>query len=169
MELVDLGPLSAAQQAELVGEEVDPWGTLGKELEWGPKDAHVALLSDEGRVVAVAGWLISEVEIAGRRLPVVGIGGVIVAARMRGQGLGRCVITEALGRAERLGPEIALLFCEPDRVGLYRRHGFVRVTEPVQVEQPTGTVDMPMETMWRALGPEAALPAGPIKVPGLPF
>ncbi|HUZ28965.1 MAG TPA: hypothetical protein VMU90_06975, partial [Solirubrobacteraceae bacterium] len=82
MELVDLGPLSAAQQAELVGEEVDPWGTLGKELEWGPKDAHIALLSDEGRVVAVAGWLIAEVEIAGQRLPVVGIGGVIVAAQL---------------------------------------------------------------------------------------
>jgi predicted GNAT family N-acyltransferase len=169
MELVDLGPLSAAQQAELVGEEIDPWGTLGKELEWRPKDAYVALLSAEGRVVAAAGWLIAEVEIADRSLPVVGIGGVIVAARLRGQGLGRCVITEALGRAVRLGPEIALLFCQPDRVGLYQRHGFARVTEPVQVEQTTGIVDMPMETMWRALGPEGALPAGPIKVPGLPF
>jgi hypothetical protein len=79
------------------------------------------------------------------------------------------VITEALGRAERQGPEIALLFCQPDRVGLYQRHGFARVTEPVQVEQPTGIVDMPMETMSRALRPGATLTPGPIKVPGLPF
>jgi predicted GNAT family N-acyltransferase len=169
MELVELGELSAAQLAELVGSEVDPWGPPGNDLEWRPKHQHVALLDPDGRLAAAAGWLIAEVELAGQRREVVGIGGVIVAARLRGHGLGRCVITEAIGRAERLGPDVAMLFCQPDRVGLYQRHGFQRVTEPVQVEQPTGTVEMPMETMWRPLRGGAALPPGPVRLRGLPF
>jgi predicted N-acetyltransferase YhbS len=169
MELVELGPLTAAQQAELVGDEVNPWGPLGRGLEWRVKDQHVALVDPDGRLVAASGWLVSEIEIGGQRRPVVGIGGVIVAARFRGQGLGRCVITEAIGRAERMGPDLALLFCQPDRVALYERHGFRLVTEPVQAEQASGPVDMPMETMWRALRAGASLPPGPIRLPGLPF
>lgn len=169
MELVELGPLSPAQQAELVGDEANPWGELGRDLEWQPKDHHVALLSPDGRLVAAAGWLVADVEVAGQPIPVVGIGGVIVAARLRGQGLGRCVISEAIGRAEQLDPQLAMLFCQPDRVELYERHGFVQLQEPVRVQQPSGGVDMPMETMWRPQRPGASLPPGPVNLPGLPF
>jgi predicted GNAT family N-acyltransferase len=169
MELVELGPLSPAQQAELVGDEVDPWGELGKGLEWRPKDHHVALFSPDGRLVAAAGWLVTDVEVADQPIAVVGIGGVIVAAGLRGQGLGRCVIAEAIGRAEQLGPQLAMLFCQPDRVELYERFGFVQLRESVRVQQPAGTVDMPMETMWRPQRPGVSLPPGQVEVPGLPF
>lgn len=169
MELVELGRLSGAQQAELEGDEPHPWGLTGEGLEWRPKDHHVGLRDADGALVAVAGWLITEVEAQGRRIPVVGIGGVIVAARCRGQGLGRRVIAEVIARAQRLGPEIALLFCAPARVSLYERRGFVRVSDPVVVGQAGGRLKIPMETMWRPLREAAALPAGPLNIAGLPF
>jgi hypothetical protein len=62
-----------------------------------------------------------------------------------------------------------LLFCHPDRVGLYRRLGFGYVEPPVMVQQPEGYAEMPMRTMWRALAAGASWPSGCLTVHGLPF
>ncbi len=169
MELVELGPLSEEQRRELEGDEVNPFGTLGSDLKWRPKDHHVALRGPDGRLGAAAGWLLVEVDVAGTVMPVVGIGGVIVAKPLRGTGLGRRVIAEAIDRAEALGPEIAMLFCQDDRVALYQRHGFALVEPPVLADQPGGPVEVPLEVMWRPLWYGAALALGPVRIPGLPF
>jgi GNAT superfamily N-acetyltransferase len=102
-------------------------------------------------------------------LPVVGVGGVIVAAPHRGQGLATRVIVEALRRAATLGPDVAMLFCHRDRVGLYRRHQFVEIFPPVFVDQPGGLIEMPMVAMWRTIRAGVELPAGRVVVCGLPF
>jgi predicted N-acetyltransferase YhbS len=172
LELIEFGDLTAEQLAELERGDDDPFdsGRLTRALTWRPKDRHVALRGEDGRLVASVGLLLAEVN-AGDHLgvPVVGIGGVIVAAARRGEGLGSRVIEAALRRAERLGPYIAMLFCYEDRAGLYRRHGFSEVPPPVRVHQPEGQIEMPMITMWRGLRAGAVLPAGPIALTGLPF
>jgi predicted GNAT family N-acyltransferase len=167
--LVELGQLTSEQRSQLEGDEVDPFGSTGSDLVWRPKEHHVALVGEDGRLAAAAGWVLSEVEVAGGVIPVVGIGGVIVAAAHRGGGMGRRVIAEVMERAGREGPRLAMLFCQEDRVSLYQRRGFVRIEHPVIVEQPGGAIEAPIEAMWRSLRSGALLPEGPVHVRGLPF
>lgn len=169
VELIEFGRLSEEQYAELVGDEADPWGAGEDDLAWRPKDRHVGLRDDDGRLVAAAGLVVVEVQVGEQPpIPVVGLGGVIVTAPYRGRGLGRRVITEALERARAMGPEIAMLFCRAENVGLYQRHGFAEIPEPVFVDQPDGPVEI-SEAMWRPLEEGARLPEGIVKVNGLPF
>lgn len=172
VELIDLGRLSDEQYAELVGDEDDPWDAAEFGLQWRPKDHHVALRDDDGRLLAAAGLVVVEVQFGARPpIPVVGLGGVIVTASHRGRGFGQRVISEALRRAEAVGPEIAMLFCRAESVELYRRHGFAEAPAPVFVDQPDGIVEISGAgvVMWRPLGPGARLPDGIVKVNGLPF
>lgn len=169
LELVELGPLTQKQRAELEGDEPDPWDAAGSTLAFRPKERHVALRDNHGRLVAVAGIVLADVEAGGESFPVVGLGGVIVNVAHRGRGLARRVVTAALAHAEKLGPEFMLLFCHADRVGLYRKLGFAELDSTVTVEQPGGAIEMPMRSMWRALRPGASWPQGGVAVRGLPF
>lgn len=161
--------MSAERRAELEGEEYDPWGTRDWALVFRPKERHLGLRDRQGRLVAAAGVVIVDVEAGGEVFPVVGLGGVIVNIHHRGQGLARRVVTAALAHAERLGPDFMLLFCHADRVGLYRKLGFTELDDPVTVEQPNGTVAMPMRAMWRSLRPGVTWPPGTVAVRGFPF
>jgi predicted GNAT family N-acyltransferase len=172
VELIEFGRLSDEQYAELVGDEDDPFHAAESGLEWLPKDRHVAVRGDDGRLLAAAGLVVVEVQFAAQRtMPVVGIGGVIVTASQRGRGFGRRVISEALRRAEAMGPEIAMLFCRAESAGLYRRHGFSEVRGPVLVDQPGEVVEISGSgvAMWRPLKAGARLPGGIVRVKGLPF
>ncbi|MGO9888713.1 MAG: GNAT family N-acetyltransferase [Solirubrobacteraceae bacterium] len=133
------------------------------------KQQHVALSDERGRLVASAGMVVVEVEVADERFEVVGLGGVIVNADHRGRGLARTVVNAAITKAAMLGPRFMLLFCHPDRAGLYDRLGFNQVEPPVHVQQPDGYAEMPMQTMWRALADGATWPSGHLTVRGLPF
>jgi predicted N-acetyltransferase YhbS len=168
--VVEFGPLGAAQRTELEGDEDDPFDARGTTLTWRRKERHVALADATGRLIASSGLLEAEVQVDdGPLMPVVGIGGVIVARAHRGQGLADRVITEALRRAATLGPDAALLFCLPDRAGLYERHGFVELRPPVLVQQPSGLVPFPDVAMWRTIRGDAPPPAGQVTVFSLPF
>jgi predicted GNAT family N-acyltransferase len=172
VELIELGRLGGEQYAELVGAEDDPWKAAEFGLVWLPKNQHVALRDDDGRLVAAAGLVLVDVQFGAQPpIPVVGLGGVIVTASHRGRGLGRRVIAEALRRAETKGPEIAMLFCRPEMAGLYHRHGFAEVPGPVFVEQPDQSVDISAvgTVMWRPLKAGARLPDGNVKINALPF
>ena len=169
MEVVEFGRLTEEYRAELEGDETDPFGAVGNTLHWRPKDRHVALRGPDGRLVASAGLVTAEVQAGREEMLVVGLGGVIVAARFRGQGLGRRIILEALDRAAGMGPGLVMLFCHRDRAGLYAGHGFEEIAPPVLVEQPDGVVEIPMVTMWRPLRPGGVLPIGRVTVHGLPF
>ena len=172
VELIELGRLSDEQFAVLVGDEDDPWNAAEFGLEWRPKDYYVALRDVDGRLRGAAGLVVVEVQFGAEPpIPVVGIGGVIVTASHRGRGLGRRVISEALGRAEAMGPDIAMLFCRDEMTELYRRHGFAKVPGPVFVDQPDGAVEIRGRgmMMWRPLKAGARLPDGTVKVSGLPF
>jgi GNAT superfamily N-acetyltransferase len=169
MEIVDLGRLTDGQRADLEGGEDDPFDGAGVSLRFRPKDRHVVMRESDGRLVASAGLTVAEIEVAGERIPVVGLGGVFVNADRRGRGLARQIVEEALARARTMGPPFVILFCHADRVGLYVRLGFVEIDQPVSVRQPDGFATMPMRTMWRALHADTSWPDGPVLVDSLPF
>ena len=169
MQLVELNRITARQVAELEGGEDDPWDAGDATLLWRPKALHFALRDDQGRLIATAGTVEVEVEVSGKRFPVVGLGGVIVNTHHRGHGHAREVVTAAITHAQRLGPEFMVLFCHSDRTGLYRKFGFAEVESSVTVEQADGRVEMTMVTMWLALRAGARWPDGNVAVGGLPF
>jgi GNAT superfamily N-acetyltransferase len=169
VELIEFGQLTERRRRELEGDEQDPWDAGDVPLLFRPKERHVGLRNDRGRLIASAGTVTADVEVAGNRFAVVGLGGVIVNAAYRGRGLAREVVTAAVARAEQFGPEFMLLFCHPDRAGLYRKLGFAEVDATVTVEQPDGDMEMPMMAMWRALRPGVSWPEGSVAVSGLPF
>jgi predicted N-acetyltransferase YhbS len=169
MEIVEFGLLSPERRAELEGDEADPFDAAGATLRYRRKERHVAVRDEHGRLVASTGLVLVEVEVAEERFPVVGLGGVIVAAAHRGRGLAREVIGAALARAAELGPALALLFCHDDRAGLYRKLGFADVEAEVRVRQPDGYAPMRDRTMWRALRPGANWPPGELVIHSLPF
>jgi predicted N-acetyltransferase YhbS len=169
VKVVELGRLTDAQRAQLYGDEEDPFEIGDVTLQFTPKEQHVGLQDERGTLVASAGLVVAEVEVEERRFPVVGFGGVLVHAAGRGRGLGQRVVEAALERARMLGPEFAMLFCLPDRVGFYRRLGFSEIEGVVQVEQPTGDEPMPLRTMWAALRAGAQWPEGSVALRSLPF
>jgi predicted GNAT family N-acyltransferase len=170
VDVVEFGRLSSTQRAELEGDEVDPFDASGMVLHWRAKDRHVALRDADGRLMASAGLLVVDIQVGDESvIPVVGIGGVIVSAPHRGRGLASRVIVEALRCAETMGPAIAILFCHPDRAGLYQRHGFLEIARPVFVHQPSGFVEMPQLAMWRLIRAGATLPPGRVRLLSAPF
>ncbi len=169
MELVEFGRLTPEYRADLEGDEDDPFDSADSTILYRAKERHVALKDDDGHLVASTGMVHAEAEVAGRRFPVIGIGGVIVNARHRGAGLARRVVAAALEKASGEPAEFALLFCYEDRAGLYLKLGFTRVEDEVAVGQPTGVVVMSQWTMWRALRPGAQWPGGAVTIHGLPF
>ncbi|HEY5198940.1 MAG TPA: GNAT family N-acetyltransferase [Solirubrobacteraceae bacterium] len=169
MEVVEFGELTDEHRADLEGDEVDPFDVTGVSLRFRAKDRHVALREDDGRLAASAGLVLAEVEVAGERFPVVGLGGVIVSAERRGRGLARRIVGEALVRARTMGPGFAVLFCHADRLGLYERLGFAELGSPVSVQQADGYEVIALRTMEHALTPEASWPVGPATLHGLPF
>jgi predicted N-acetyltransferase YhbS len=169
MDIVEFGPLTAELKHELEGNEDDPFDTRGITLQFRPKDQHVGLKDDFGRLVASTGFLVVEVEVGRQRFPVVGFGGVIVKAEQRGRGLARQLLRAALRKARSLGPAFAILFCHEDRADLYRKLGFAEVSDEVVVRQPGGYAPMPQRTMWRSLKPDRRWPDGKLTVHSLPF
>ncbi len=170
MEVVEFGALTESRRAELEGDEEDPFDARGTQLCWRAKDRHVALQDRDGRLVASSGLLLTEIQVDdGPPTPVVGIGGVIVAAPYRGRGLANRIIEATLQRAATLGPALAILFCHRDRAGLYERHRFAEIPPPVMVQQPDGCVEIPQVAMWRAIRDGGSLPPGRVKLNSLPF
>lgn len=169
MEVVEFGTLSDRHRQALESEEPDPFDVAGTTFQFRPKERHVGLQDESGRLVASTGMVVVDVEVDGKRFPVVGLGGVIVSAPYRGRGLAREVVEQALARARLLGPRFAILFCHDDRAGLYRRLGFVELLDDVLVEQPSGHATMTQRTMWIALHGGAEWPPGKVIVHSLPF
>jgi predicted N-acetyltransferase YhbS len=169
VDVLDLGALTDAQEAQLEGDEDDPFDAAGLTLRFRIKERHVALAQD-GVLLASAGLTRAQVAVSEVRFEVVGLGGVFVVAARRGQGLAREVVEHALERARAMGPPFALLFCHDDRAGLYERLGFSVIEAAVSVEQPGGFEPMvQLLTMSLPLVPAATWPPGPVTVHGFPF
>jgi predicted N-acetyltransferase YhbS len=169
MRLIEFGVLTPQRRSELEGKEIDPFEVGDVTLQFRPKERHVALQDDDGTVVASTGLVMTEAQVGEERFPVVGLGGVIVRAEFRGRGLAREIVEAALMRAQASEARFAILFCRPDRAGLYLRLGFCPVEGEVLVEQPGGHAVMPLDTMWRGLRPGLNWPEGQLVLHSLPY
>ncbi|WP_338120052.1 GNAT family N-acetyltransferase [Streptomyces sporangiiformans] len=157
-----------AERDEITGGAVDPSRVAATGLTWLDKDVHfgIKLL---GRLVAHAGLVQVPLSVGAVRLQVAGLGGVIVAPGLRGQGLARLVATAAMEHAHGLGIERGLLFCWPDLIPLYERLGWQVLPDDVLVQQPDGPVRMPLRAMWTPLVDGAEWPAGQARLLSLPM
>ena len=167
---IEFGDLSSERRAELWGRDPDPFDMSGDTMQWQIKHRHVGLQDQRGRLIAAAGLASTRLRAGdGSEHDAIGLGGVIVAAPYRGHGLARQVVTQALELAGALGPELAVLFCLPSRIGLYERLGFSEIPPPVHVDQPRGPLPVSLIVMWRTIHPDAQLPPAPVDVLTLPF
>ncbi len=169
MELLEPARFGPVEYGQIIDGEEDPYGTEHLGMEWREKSAHLVLV-EQGRVVGHAGWVPADlVAASGERLGIVGLGGVMVHRRHRGNGLGNGLVTAAMDRMRRLGRPVGMLFCRDRRVPFYERLGWRPVGSEVTADQPTGPVSMPLVTCWTPLAEGAALPASDLHIEGLPF
>ena len=155
---------------EVQAGEHQPWGGLGEELRWADKQRHIGIHDEDGRLLALAGLTVVQVQAGAEpAFPVVGLGGVIVTRSRRGEGLTRPLLEETMRLAGEVGPERAMLFCDTGLRGLYGRHGFAEIAAAVIADQPDGPVQMPLLAMWAPLAVGVGWPPGDVRVLGLPF
>lgn len=170
IELVELDAVNEPDWDELIAGEPEPFGRVGEELSWRDKDRNIGLREPDGRLLAAAGAVLVDVEVAATAsFQVVGLGGLIVTRAARGRGLMRELVDALLAVAREMGPSRAMLFCRPELVDLYRRLECVEITGPVWIDQPEGRIEMPLRSMWRPLDEGAHWPPGRVEVRGLPF
>ncbi|KQV13700.1 GNAT family N-acetyltransferase [Kitasatospora sp. Root107] len=165
---VRLARYTEDDKAEILGDTTDAFGVAHLGLTWLPKEEHFGIRLD-GRLVAHTGLLRLPIAIGELETEVMGVGGVAVAADLRGRGLARAVVGAALEHARTAGPPYGLLFCRPQIAPVYRRLGWQPVAGEVEVEQPGGVVVMPLCTMWTPLREGVEWPAGAVRLRSLPM
>jgi hypothetical protein len=164
----ELGELSIHDWVELTGREPEPFGHTTAALVFRPKDHHIAMRGEDGRLLAAAGATIATISVGDVSFEVVGLGALIVRPDVRGRGLSLPLRLELRKLALRLGPDRAMLFCEPPQLPLLRAADYRLLETVVRVDQPEGRVEMPLPAMWRPMRP-AGWPPGEVDVDGLPF
>lgn len=87
----------------------------------------------------------------GRRLPMAGIGGVVVAPERRGSGVGVALMEAVVARARSLGFTLSALY--PATVAPYRRTGY-------ELAGVRRVVDLSTDALRRIPGPDVALRRG---------
>lgn len=169
MEFVELDSLSLRDWIYLTERRPAPFGETTARLVFRPKTHYVGIRNGDGRLVAAGGVTIATVEVAGRHaFDVVGMGGLILRTELRGRGLAGPLMDRLAARAAQLGPDRAMLFCEPGLVDRYARRDFRLISAPVRADQPDGQIVVPVAAMWRPLRP-ATWPPGAVRVDGLLF
>ncbi len=169
VELIDLPEFGPDEYAQIVDGEPDPFGTEHLAIEWGPKTHHLVLM-DDGRPVGHAGWVTTHVRVvSGETIEVLGLGGVLVHRRFRGNGVGRVLVTGSTQRMRMQGGSVAMLFCRPERLRFYGDLGWLPIAGAVTVGQPGGPIVMPLRTCWLPLIEGAAVPDGAMEFRGQPF
>ncbi len=106
---------------------------------------------DGGTVVATARINGFHQWWGGRRLPMAGIGSVVVAPERRGSGVGVTLMEAVIGRARSLGFTLSALY--PATVAPYRRTGY-------ELAGVRRVVDLSTDALRRLPGPDVALRRG---------
>ena len=169
VELVPLGALPRRVWLDLTERDPAAFGATTARLIFRDKDRHLALRLSDGRFAAAIGFTVVTVEVVkDEPFDVVGVGSLIVRREHRGSGLGQRLLVAAREVMAEMGPERAMIFCEPGAIALNQRRGYTAIEGPVLVDQPDARVVMPIPAMWRPIRP-CAWPPGPVNVHGLPF
>lgn len=139
-------------------------------LRWRPKDVHF-ILEAEGRAVSHVGVLKHTVSAGGVPVVVGGVGGVVTVPEMQGRGLAQRGMRHAAAfMCEEWGVEFGLLFCLDRLKPLYESLGWRHVPERVEIEQESGPITAPFNTMVLPCGDGAReWPAGEVKLNSFPW
>ena len=138
-------------------------------LQWRPKDTHF-ILEVDGRPASHVGVLKHTVSAGGTPVVVGGVGGVVTVPEMQGRGLAQKGMRHAAAfLCEEMGVEFGLLFCLDRLRGFYESLGWRHVPGRTEVEQASGPIAAPFNTMVLSCGGERAWPAGEVKLNSLPW
>ncbi len=169
MEFVEFETLSLADWVRLVRHDPAPFGPTTAGIEVRKMDRYVGARDDDGRLLAVIGAAIAQVTVEGHdSFGIVGVGGLLVKKEARARGLGGELMSRLREITAEMGPDRAMLFCEPHLVPMYTGRGYIELTDEVWVDQPAGPIIMPTRAMWRPIR-TADWPPGTIHIDGLPF
>ena len=166
--------------ADFRPDEADAYAALRATIDFGvppyqwteAADRPIRLLGWHGdSLVAHAGILLREVRVGDVTVPVVGLCSVMVHPDRQREGLGASIVRASFDEGARRWPEAghAVFVCLESRVGFYERLGARRVEGPVTFDQPDGTHEMAIVTMWRPLAEGATWPVGGVHLVGLPW
>jgi predicted GNAT family N-acyltransferase len=160
--------ISDEERKTLFGWGEDIFGADHLNLRWRPKDVHL-FVDVDGRAVTHVGLLEHTVTVGERSVRVCGVGGVVTALSEHGKGYA----TEAMRHAgammcEERAIDFGLLFCREQLVPFYARLGWRRVEEPVEIEQPSGTITSPMVVMVLPCK-EKSWPSGRVQLNSFPW
>jgi aminoglycoside 2'-N-acetyltransferase I len=131
--------------------------------------AYYAVSEVEGELVGRLGIFNREIEIAGTRTRVGGIGGVITKPAWRLRGVARELLTRGAGFIrDELDVEFALLLCRREVAPVYAKLGWKRVDGPTVFLQPSGIATYPRDTLVLQFTARQ-WPVGVIDMCGLPW
>jgi GNAT superfamily N-acetyltransferase len=135
----------------LAGGEDDPSRTHDYKLSWRPTETHIFVYA-AGTKMCHVGLLRQTVEVADASLEVAGVGGVLVRTDVRGHGYGHAAMDAAEAFAAReMNVEFMLLFCRDAVQAWYDALGWRKVLCATWAEQPSGSVVLPLVSMWKSL------------------
>jgi GNAT superfamily N-acetyltransferase len=135
---------------DLAGGDEDPSRTHDYKLSWRPTETHI-FVSAEGRKMCHVGLVRQTLKISGAPVDVAGVGGVLVRSGERGHGYGRAAMDAAeafVAREWKVG--FMLLFCREALRSWYDALGWRKVLGATWAEQPSGSVVLPLESMWKS-------------------
>jgi GNAT superfamily N-acetyltransferase len=153
---------------DLSGGDEDPSRTHDYKLIWRPTETHI-FVSAERRKVCHVGLVRQTVNVSGASVDVGGVGGVLVRSGERGHGYGRAAMDAAEAFAARewkVG--FMLLFCREALRSWYDALGWRKVLGATWAEQPSGSVVLPLESMWKSLN-GARWPDGDVYLQSRPW
>lgn len=142
---------------------------FSKTRHWhGTAPAYSFVFEEGGVLSGHVGVVLRTVSAGGVRTGVAGIQNLAVAAPMRGSGLSRALMREAMAEAARRGVEFGLLFCVPGLERFYNSLGWVRRDVAAAMDDGLGkTVPIPSKNICMSLDLAARpFPAGDIDLEG---
>lgn len=160
--------LSDEERRHLFGWGEDIFGADHLNLRWKPKDLHI-FVDIDGRAETHVGLLQHTVVAGGRALRVCGVGGVVTALESHRKGYAsRAMRFAGDFMCSEWAVDFGLLFCLDRLVPFYERLGWQRLTEPVEIEQPDGPIQSPMNVMILPCKAET-WPTGRVKLNSFPW
>src|SRR5688500_4259672 len=144
------------------------FGVAALKLSWRPKDLHFLLYSG-GEPVSHVGILKHVVTVNAESVTVGGVGGVVTVPEAQKKGFARQLMRHAAKFFEQEWKvDAGLLFCLPKLTEYYEALGWQEVDSPVQLEQPSGKIVLPLRVMVLPLSKEE-WPNGSIELGSLPW
>ncbi len=145
-------------------------GYFSKKRSWNDVAPAYSLLFEENKKIhGHVGVILRTIQAVEEKIKIAGIQSLAVFKTLRGTGLAKELMVEAMEVALSKGIEFGLLFCVPELEKYYKKLGWKTVSEPVIMLDPHGNkVSIPSKNicMVIALKKKKPFPKGPIDIKG---